>query len=174
MITIKRKGAAGRQNAPRSKGEDFVPWVSGKHEDFQDLEEKEREERMMGLLDRYVARKMKLQLSSSSESDPAETAGPGQSVVEGGSEMQAIFIHGSPESGPTDQTELAGVAQIESKEANPVSSALQVIPPSDQDEGRPSRSKFMRSGLPKPPLPERIITNYYAPPCGPEPPRVEV
>ena len=32
----------------------------------------------------------------------------------------------------------------------------------------------MRSGLPKPPFPERIITNCYAPPRGPEPPRVEV
>ena len=66
------------------------------------------------------------------------------------------------------------MARIESKEADPIPSALQVIPPSDQDEGRPSRSKFMRSGLPRPPLSERIITNCYAPPCGPEPPRVEV
>ena len=32
----------------------------------------------------------------------------------------------------------------------------------------------MRSGLPRPPLPERIITNSYAPLRGPEPPRVEV
>ena len=49
-----------------------------------------------------------------------------------------------------------------------------MIPPSDRDEGQPSRSKFMRSGLPRPTLPERIITNCYVPPCGPEPPRVEV
>ena len=59
MITIKRKGAVGRRNTPGSKGEDFVPWVSGEHEDFQDLEEEECEERMKGLLDRYVARKRK-------------------------------------------------------------------------------------------------------------------
>ena len=32
----------------------------------------------------------------------------------------------------------------------------------------------MRSGLPRPTLSERIISNYYAPPRGPEPPRVEV
>ena len=32
----------------------------------------------------------------------------------------------------------------------------------------------MRSGMPRPILPERIITNCYAPPCGLEPPRVEV
>ena len=88
--------------------------------------------------------------------------------------MQAIVIPGSPEPGPTDQTEPAGAARIESKEADPVPSALQVIPPSYQDEGRPRRSKFMLSGLPRPPLSERITTNCYAPPRGPEPPTVEV
>ena len=88
--------------------------------------------------------------------------------------MQAIIIPGSPESGPTDQTKSAWVARIESKEADPVPSALQVIPPSDRAEGQPSRSKFMRSELPTPTLPERIITNCYAPLRGQEPPRVEV
>ena len=88
--------------------------------------------------------------------------------------MQAIIILGSPESGPTDQTEPAGVARIESKEADPIPSALQVIPPSDQDEGQPRRSKFMRSRLPRSTLSEWIITNCYVPPRGPEPQRVEV
>ena len=32
----------------------------------------------------------------------------------------------------------------------------------------------MRSGLPMPPLPERIITNYYAAPRGLDPLRMEV
>ena len=172
VVTIKRKGAAGQRNAPGSKGEDFVPWVSGEPKDFQDLEEEEREERMTGLLDCYAARKRKRQLSSSSELDPAQAAGSNLPAAEGGSEMQAIIIPGSPEPGATDQTEPAGVARTELKEANPVPSALQVIHPSDED--RPSRLKFMRSGLPRPPLPERIITNSYAPPRGPEPPRVEV
>ena len=71
MVTIKRKGETGGRNAPRSKGENFIPWVSGEPEDFQDLEEEEREERMTRLLDRYATRKRKRQLSSSSESDPA-------------------------------------------------------------------------------------------------------
>ena len=137
MVKIKRKGAVGRLNVPGSKGEDFVPWVSSEHEDFQDLEEEEREERMTGLLDRYAARKRKRQLSSGSESDiaPAQTAGPSQPAAEGGSEVQAIIISGSLESGPTNQTEPVGVALLESKEADPVPSALQVIPPSDRDEG---------------------------------------
>ena len=50
--------------------------------------------------------------------------GPSRLAVEGGSEVQAIIIPGSPESGPTDQTESARVARIESKEADPVPSAL--------------------------------------------------
>ena len=174
VITIKRKGAARRRNAPGSKGEDFVPWVSGEHKDFQDLEEEEREERMTGLLDRYAPRKRKRHLSSGSESDPVQTAGPSQAAVEGGSEMQAIFIPGSPEPVPTDQTEPAGVDLVESHDADLIPSALHVIPPSDWDGGQLSRSKFMRSGLPRPPLPERIITNYYAHSRGPDPPRMEV
>ena len=32
----------------------------------------------------------------------------------------------------------------------------------------------MRFELPRPTLPDQIITNCYAPPCGPEPQRVEV
>ena len=49
-----------------------------------------------------------------------------------------------------------------------------MIPPSDRAEGQPSRSKFMRSGLPRPTFPERIIAYRYAPPSGPEPSGVEV
>ena len=92
---------------------------------------------MTRLLDCYAARKRKRQLSSGSESNiaPARAAGPSQPTAEGGSDMQAIIIHGSPESGPTDQTKQAGVALTESKEADPVPSAFQVIPPSDQAEG---------------------------------------
>ena len=131
---------------------------------------------MIGLLDRYATRKRKRQLSSGSESNiaPAQAEGPSQPVAEGGSEVQAIIITSSPELGPTYQTGLTGVARIESKDADPVPSALQVIPPSDWDEGKPSRSKFMRSGLVRPTLSKRIITNCYVPPRGPEPPRVEV
>ena len=145
VIRIKQKGAVGRRNAPRSKGEDFLSWVSAEHEDFLDLEKEEWEERMTGLLDHYAARKRKRQVSSNSESDIAlaQTVGPSQPAAEGGSKMQVIVIPGSPETGPIDQMERAGVSRIESKEADPVSSALQVIPPSDRDEGQPSRSKFM-------------------------------
>ena len=50
--------------------------------------------------------------------------GPSQPAAEGSSEVQAIIIPGSFESGPTDQTEPAGVAWLESKEADLVPSAL--------------------------------------------------
>ena len=129
VITIKRKGAVWQRNAPRSMGEDLVPWVSGEHEDFLDLEEEEREERMTGLLDRYAARKRKQQLSSSSESDPVQTAGPSQAVTEGGSEMQAIVIHGSPEPVPIDQMEPVGVDRIESHDYQPDSECTSGNPP---------------------------------------------
>ena len=127
---------------------------------------------MMGLLDRYAACKRKRQVSSISESDPTQAAGSSQLAAEGGSEMQAIVIPGSPELGATDQTERAGMARTKLKEVDSVPSALQVIHPSD--EGQPGRSKFMRSELPRPPLLERIITNSYAPLHGPEPPSFEV
>ena len=88
--------------------------------------------------------------------------------------MQAIIISSSPESGPTNQMESAGVAWIESKEVDPVTSALQVIPSFDRDEGIPSRSKFMWSGLPRLTFSEWIITNCYVPSWGSELSRVEV
>ena len=179
VVKIRWKGASGQRNAPKSKGGgggDFVPWVSAEHEGLQDFEEEEQEERMTRLLDRYTARKMKWQLSSGSESDiaPVQTARPSQPAAEGGSEGQAIIIPCSPESGSTDQTEPAGVSRLESKEADSVLSAVQVIPPSDRDEGQPSRSKFMRSGLPRPTFSKRNITHCYAPQRGLELPRVEV
>ena len=49
-----------------------------------------------------------------------------------------------------------------------------MVPSFDWAEGQPGRSNFMRSGLPRPALPEWIITNHYAPPRALEPPRVEV
>ena len=137
VVKIRRKGAYEQRNALRSKGEDFIPWVSAEHEGLQDLEEEEQEERMTGLLDHYAARKRKRQLSSGSESDiaPAQTVGLSQPAAEGGSEGQTIIILGSPKSGPTDQTKSVRVPRLESKEVDPVPSALQVIPPSDRDEG---------------------------------------
>ena len=89
VVKIKQKGVSGQRNALGSKGEDFVPWVSVEHEGLQDLEKEEREERMIGLLDCYAARKRKRQLSSDSEPDidPTQTAGHSQPAAEGGSKV---------------------------------------------------------------------------------------
>ena len=102
MIKIKRKGVVERRNAPGSQGEDFVPWVSAEHKDFQDLEEEEREETMTGLLDRYASRKRKWQQSSSNKSNitPSQATGPSQPVAEGGSEVQALSFLALPNRGP--------------------------------------------------------------------------
>ena len=179
MVKVKWKRAFGHRNTLGSKGEDFLPWVPADTEGPQDLEEEEREERMMGLLDRYTARKRKRQVISSGESDiaPVQTAGPsqptadGQPTVDGSSGDQTIIIPCSPELGPTGQTEPGKAARSDLKEDDPARSALQVIPPAEE---QPSRSKYMRSGLPRPHRPDQVIIDNYLPPRGPEPSRVVV
>ena len=119
---------------------------------------------------------------SSGELDtaPVQTAGPsqpttdGQLTADGSSWDQTIIIPCSLELGPTGRTEPGRVGRSESNEDEPVPSALQVIPPSDWAYEQPSRSKYMRSGLPRPHLPDQVITDSYLPPRGPKPSRVEV
>ena len=97
-------------------------------------------EREAGLLDRYVARKRKRQVSSSGESDvaPVPSADLGQSVTkdqspaDGSSGDRAITIPGSPELGPSIGLE---PDRSESNEDDPAPRALQIIPPSYQGEG---------------------------------------
>ena len=137
---------------------------------------------MTGLLDRYAARKRKRKVISIGESDTAhvQTGGSslpaidGQLAVDGSSGDQAIIIPCSLELGPTTRMEQDRVYRSESKEDGPAPAALQVIPPSDQAKEQPSRSKYMRSRLPRPHRSDQVITNNYLPPRGPEPSRVEV
>ena len=159
-----------------------MPWVPADSEGPRDLEEEERQEIMTVLLDRYVTRKRKRQVISSSESDPApvQTARPslsatdGQPATDGSLGDQAITIPCSPELGPTGQTESGGVDRSESNKDDPASSALQVIPLLDRAEEQPSRSEYMRSRLPRPHQSDQVITHNYLPPRGLEAPRVEV
>ena len=119
---------------------------------------------------------------SSGESDTAhvQTRGlslpavDGQPVANGSSRDQVIIISCSPELGLTGQTEQDGASRSKSNEDDPAPAALQVIPPSDQAEEKPSRSEYMRSRLPKPHRPDKVITHSYFPQRGPKPPRVEV
>ena len=118
---------------------------------------------------------------SSSESDPApvQTVGPslpatdGQPVTDGSSGDQTIIIPCSPELEPTVGVEPDGAGRSESNEGDPASRALQVIPPLDRGEEQPNKSKYIRSGLPKPNRADQVITQNYLPPRGPEPQRVE-
>ena len=136
----------------------------------------------MGLLDQYAAWKRKRQVSSSGESgaapaqfvEPSQPAVNDQSAADGSSGDRAITIPGSPELGPIGESEPDGAGHPELNVGGPAPRALQVILPSDQGEERPSGSKFTRTGLPKPTRPVEVLTLNYIPPCGPEPPRVEV
>ena len=137
---------------------------------------------MTGLLDRYAARKRKRQVISNGESDtsPVQTDGPSQPTADGqpaadrSSGDQAIIIPCSPELGRTGRMKPGRVARSELNEDDSAPSALQVIPPSDRAERQPSKSKYMRSGLPRPHRPDQVITESYLSPRGPEPLRVEV
>ena len=71
MVKVKQKRALRRRNAPGSRCENFIPWVSDDTDGPQNLEEEEHMERMARLLDCYAAHKRKRQLSSSGESDAA-------------------------------------------------------------------------------------------------------
>ena len=127
VVRIRRKGTPGRRNAPGSKGEDFVPWVPADSEEPRDLEDEERRERMTRLLDRYVARKRKRQMVSSSELDPApvQTVGlslpatNGQLVTDGSLGDYAIIIPCTPELEPTGGVEPDGAGRSKSNEGDP-------------------------------------------------------
>ena len=80
----------------------------------------------------------------------SQPATDGQPAVDGSSGDQVIIISCSLESEPTVRTEPGRVAQSESSKDDLAPSVLQVIPPSDRAEGQPSRTKFMRYGLPRP------------------------
>ena len=106
--------------------------------------------------------------------EPSQPAGDGQPAVDGSSGDHAIIIPCSLELGPTGRMEQDGVGRSESNEDGSTPTALQVIPPSDQAEEQPSRSKYMRSELPKPHRPDQVIIDNYLHPRGSEPPRVKV
>ena len=97
-----------------------------------------------------------------------------QPAADGSSGDRAITIPGSPELGPTGESKPDGAGQPKLDKGDPALRALQVILPSDQGKERPSKSKFMRSGLPRPTRPVEVLTLNYLPPHGPEPPRVEI
>ena len=123
---------------------------------------------MTGLLDRYAARKRKWQESAEKNADQAE--GSNRPSMDGGSEIQAIIIPGSPEMGSSDQPGPGGVALGEPREVTLIPPALQVIHPPDQAKSRPDTARLARAGRKKPLSPDRILLNSYPPPPPPPPP----
>ena len=82
---------------------------------------------MIRLLDRYASRKRKRQ--ESSEREPDQVEGSNWPIKDGGSEMQAIVIPGSPEMGLSDQPDPEDVALGEPREVTLIPPALYVIHP---------------------------------------------
>ena len=127
VVKVKRKRVLGRRNAPGSRCENFIPWVPDDTDGPQDLEEEERMERMTGLLDHYVARKRKRQVSSSGESDAApvqfaEASQPtadDQPAANGSSGDRVITIPGSLELGSTGGVEPDEAGRSEPNEGDP-------------------------------------------------------
>ena len=127
----------------------------------------------MGLLDRYAARKRKLQEDTAREADAAldQVAWSSRPVTSCSLEEQAIIILGSPETGSNDRL---GIGDDVLGEAAPTPLALQTILPLTQVGSQPSRSEFTLTGLKRPKIPNRIITNSHLPARGLAPPKVEV
>ena len=90
---------------------------------------------MTGLLDHYAARKQKRQEYVEREVDRAE--GSNQLPTDGSSEIQAIFIPGSPEMGSNDQSGPEDIARGEPREGTLIPPALQMIHPPNWSESRP-------------------------------------
>ena len=151
---------------------DFVPWVHLESSRPSDLEEREDEEEMTGLLDRYAARKWKRQ--ESSERGPDLAKGSSQHATDGDSKIHAIVIPGSPEMGSSNRPGPEDVALGEPREATPIPLTLQVIHPPDRVESQLDMPRLARTGRKRTSLPDRILLNSYLPPRGSAPPMEEV
>ena len=108
-----------RVNAPGTQVRDFIPWARPKSSQPPDSEEGDEEE-MTGLLDRYTARKRKRQENVERRSDaaPDQTDGSSRPDNGGSSEVQAIIIQGSTETGSNDRLDVGDNALGELREAD--------------------------------------------------------
>ena len=91
-----------------------------------------------------------------------------------GLDLQAIVISGSPEMGLNDQSTLENATLVESEEASPTPTMIQVIHPPKQASGWPERLRYTWVERSRPLLPHRLLLNSYLPPRAPAPPMKEV
>ena len=83
---------------------DFIPWVPLGSSQPSNSEEGEEEE-MMGLVNRYAARKQKQQETVEQRSE-AQADGSSRPSTGDSSEVQAIIIFGSPKTGSNDRLDI--------------------------------------------------------------------
>ena len=104
---------------------------------------KEEEDRMSDLIHNFTARKRKqdASLEQVANAIPEVAGGLGQPRSDEGSEVQAIVISSLPEMGLTDQLALENVTLAESREVSPAPTAIQVVHPPEQADGRSDRAK---------------------------------
>ena len=175
ILKVKKKKETERGNAPRTQVSDFIPWVPPGSSQPSNSEEGEEEE-MMGLVNRYAARKQKRQenVEQRPEAVADQADGSSQPSTGSSSEVQAIIILGSPETGSNDRLDIGENVSRESGVVALISPTLQIIPPSAQVRSQSGRSEFTRTGLKRPSLPDWILMNSYLPTCGSAPPKEEV
>ena len=87
-----------------------------------------------------------------------------------GPDVQAIVISGSPKMDLNDQPDLENATLMESGEAIPPSTAIQVIHPPKRAPDRLERPLHTRTQRSRPRLPDRLLLNSYHPLQGPAPP----
>ena len=161
----KRKGTLRPQKVDRARVEDFISWVPSISCRSQDKEEEE-DNNMSILIHNFAARNRKRDASLEQAADavPEVAGGSGHPCPDGGSEVQAIVILGSPEMGLNDQPALGNVTLAKSREASPVPTALQVVHPPEQATGQSDRAKYTQTDRRKPLLPDHMLVNSHLPP----------
>ena len=97
----KGRWVPGRPKTPRTRGEDFVPWVSPISRCLAAREDEEEEDKMANLVHNFGARKRKRGASFKRAIDatPEVTGEASQQPTGESSDVQAIAISDSPEMG---------------------------------------------------------------------------
>ena len=131
---------------------------------------------MSGLVYNFTARNQKRDASLEQAADviPEVAGGSSQPCPDGGSEVQAIVILGSPEMRLNDQPAMGNITLEESREASQVLATLQVIHPPEQATSQLDKAKYTRTNRRKPLLLDRMLVNSYLHPHGLAPPMEEV
>ena len=140
VLTIKKKRTTQGKSACGAQVENFISWVRFEPNRPSPSEEEEEEEEMMGLLDRYAARKRTRREEAGREAERAE--GSVHLPMDGCSEIQTIVIPTSLKMGSNDQRGSEDIAREEPREEAPIPPTLQVVHPPERPESRPGAAKL--------------------------------